>query len=42
MDTSAAASLADVLELRYTLEPFIVGWWRSRPTARTSASCASP
>nr|WP_269806199.1 FadR/GntR family transcriptional regulator [Pseudomonas putida] len=25
MDTSAAASLADVLELRYTLEPFIVG-----------------
>jgi len=24
MDTSAAASLADVLELRYTLEPFIV------------------
>ncbi|GLO41883.1 MULTISPECIES: FadR/GntR family transcriptional regulator [Pseudomonas] len=24
-DTSAAASLADVLELRYTLEPFIVG-----------------
>ncbi|AHD13796.1 MULTISPECIES: FCD domain-containing protein [Pseudomonas] len=25
VDTSAAASLADVLELRYTLEPFIVG-----------------
>jgi len=25
IDTSAAASLADVLELRYTLEPFIVG-----------------
>ena len=25
LDTSAAASLADVLELRYTLEPFIVG-----------------
>ena len=25
MDTGAAASLADVLELRYTLEPFIVG-----------------
>ncbi|ELF6206561.1 TPA: FadR family transcriptional regulator [Pseudomonas putida] len=25
MDTSASASLADVLELRYTLEPFIVG-----------------
>jgi len=25
MDTSTAASLADVLELRYTLEPFIVG-----------------
>ncbi|MDZ3990795.1 FadR/GntR family transcriptional regulator [Pseudomonas sp. Teo4] len=24
-DTTAAASLADVLELRYTLEPFIVG-----------------
>ena len=25
VDTTAAASLADVLELRYTLEPFIVG-----------------
>jgi GntR family transcriptional repressor for pyruvate dehydrogenase complex len=25
IDTSASASLADVLELRYTLEPFIVG-----------------
>ncbi|MEX5506323.1 FadR/GntR family transcriptional regulator [Pseudomonas putida] len=25
IDTSTAASLADVLELRYTLEPFIVG-----------------
>ena len=25
LDTSASASLADVLELRYTLEPFIVG-----------------
>ena len=25
LDTSTAASLADVLELRYTLEPFIVG-----------------
>ncbi|HDS1778079.1 TPA: FadR family transcriptional regulator [Pseudomonas putida] len=25
VETSAAASLADVLELRYTLEPFIVG-----------------
>jgi len=25
LETSAAASLADVLELRYTLEPFIVG-----------------
>ncbi|UQB80260.1 FadR family transcriptional regulator [Pseudomonas shirazica] len=25
VDTSTAASLADVLELRYTLEPFIVG-----------------
>lgn len=25
LDTTAAASLADVLELRYTLEPFIVG-----------------
>ena len=25
LDTSAAASMADVLELRYTLEPFIVG-----------------